>query len=123
MDRFVGDWEDASGRLLRIAAAGPELARVSFFEGKKRRPLRRRGFFVFLRRPALDLPAKLAGGVLVVELDEPGLGPTMRLAPRTEDGVRTLVPEVGIGLYGDFEDDLGVPWVFPLSVYRRASPP
>ena len=30
-----------------------------------------------------------------------------------------LVPSVGVGLYDDWENNLGVPWAFPLRVWRR----
>ena len=33
-----------------------------------------------------------------------------------------LIPEVQIGLYDDFEDDLGVEWGFPYKNFQKASP-
>jgi len=47
-----------------------------------------------------------------------GAGPTLNLIPLSVDELR---PDVRMGLYDDWEDDLGVPWAFPLSIYRRAS--
>ena len=116
---FLGEWVDDSGRRLRIDAAGAEL-RASFFD-RQGNPLRRTGVFSFLKGRAVDLPASLSGEALVVELDTPGLGPTLHLTAREHEGVPVLVPQAHIGLYGDFEDDLGVPWVMPLSLYRRAA--
>jgi hypothetical protein len=119
VERFLGDWVDDAGRLLRIEAPGG-VPRASFYRREDGKPVRRKGFFCLLRTAAVALPAKVDGDRLVIELDEPGLGPTMRLRREEEDGRPVLVPEVGVGLYGDWEEDLGVPWVFPLSVYRRA---
>ncbi len=50
----------------------------------------------------------------VLRLD--GLGPTLDLIPIGED---ELTPVVSIGLYDDWNDDLGLPWAHPLSIYRR----
>jgi len=33
-----------------------------------------------------------------------------------------LVPEVGMGMYDDFDDDLGVPWAFPLAAFVKINP-
>ena len=33
-----------------------------------------------------------------------------------------LIPEVQMGLYDDFEDDLGVEWGFPYENFQKASP-
>lgn len=64
------------------------------------------------------------------------LGPTYRLYPATESptGWRTadsdvpadrlvLIPITLIGLYDDFDDDLGVPWAHPLLPLRRPPAP
>ncbi len=53
---------------------------------------------------------------LLVELGSPGIGTFMQL--RRQENV--LLPRLRIGLYDDMEDDLGVPWLLPLSAYRRA---
>ncbi len=45
-----------------------------------------------------------------------GLGPTLNLAPLDAN---TLQASVSLGLYDDWDDDLGLPWAFPLSPYRR----
>lgn len=62
-----------------------------------------------------------AGEALRVEagvLRMNGLGPTLNLRFVSHD---ELKPNLGLGLYDDWEDDLGLPWVRPLSVYRRQS--
>lgn len=70
------------------------------------------------------------GGVhLSVEAGTDGLGPCYHLAPMIHgtDGALVrptgheppsslvLVPHVTIGLYDDWEDDIGVPWAYPLA--------
>ncbi|HEX5596848.1 MAG TPA: hypothetical protein VFX61_12665 [Micromonosporaceae bacterium] len=65
---------------------------------------------------------------LEIEAGEPGLGPTYRLYAAVEDaaGLRiargevsvdrlVLYPNTAIGLYDDWDDDLGIPWAYPLS--------
>jgi hypothetical protein len=49
-------------------------------------------------------------------LGHAGAGPTLDLFPISADQFR---PRVSMGLYDDWEDDLGLPWAFPLSVYHR----
>ena len=65
------------------------------------------------------LPATWDQQKLIIELGQPGAGPTMELAVEWDETGRPmrLVPKFTCGLYGDWEADFGVPWVFPLSVY------
>lgn len=68
---------------------------------------------------------------LEIEAGSPGLGPTYRLYAAVDDeaGLRlaaddvavrdiVLMPNTSIGLYDDYEDDLGVPWAHPLEPMR-----
>jgi hypothetical protein len=68
---------------------------------------------------------------LEIEAGSPGLGPTYRLYAAVEgpEGLRkahddaavdrlVLVPNTMIGLYDDWDDDLGVPWAYPLDPRR-----
>lgn len=55
---------------------------------------------------------KVEAGMLKAE----GIGPTLNLFPMASD---TLEPLVFMGLYDDWEDDLGLPWAYPLSPYHR----
>lgn len=68
---------------------------------------------------------------LEIEAGTPGLGPTYRLYAATEDDDLSLkpcdsgpvdelvlVPITSIGLYDDYDDDLGVPWAYPLERLR-----
>lgn len=71
---------------------------------------------------------------LRVEAGTESYGPTYHLYPvtRTSDGWQpvdvtlrqatpaALLPNVKIGLYDDFDDDLGAPWAFPLLPLMRA---
>jgi hypothetical protein len=62
-----------------------------------------------------------AGEYLKVEAGKLGIagaGPTLDLRPLTSD---TLLPSVSMGLYDDWEDDLGIPWALPLSSYHRCT--
>jgi hypothetical protein len=72
---------------------------------------------------------------LEVEAGTADLGPTYHLYPatKTRTGLRAagdnvtvekllLVPNTVIGLYDDDEDDLGVPWAYPLHPLKWSSP-
>ena len=71
---------------------------------------------------------------LEVEAGTEGIGPLYRLyagrAVPDREGVRpagddldpeqvVLVPQCLVGLYDDYEDDLGVPWAYPLQPLER----
>lgn len=62
------------------------------------------------------LPASITDELVVIEAGMVGIGPTVEL----RDTGGALVPRVSMGLYDDYEDDLGVPWAFPLGPYGRA---
>lgn len=49
-------------------------------------------------------------------LNENGEQRLARNSDKSEDII--LKPDVGMGLYDDWEDDLGVPWAFPLYDYK-----
>lgn len=70
--------------------------------------------------------------ILQVEAGESGIGPTYdlyftkyssgkhRLASNfTSLNQVRITPNVGMGLYDDFEDNLGVPWAFPLEDFIK----
>jgi hypothetical protein len=71
--------------------------------------------------------------VLQVEAGTNDIGPTFNLyfltvkkneklrPARNLDNLNNVIimPDVGMGLYDDWEDDLGVPWAFPLNNYRK----
>ncbi|HEX3787446.1 MAG TPA: hypothetical protein VHW44_06260 [Pseudonocardiaceae bacterium] len=85
------------------------------------------------RLPAADGRDRDHHRFLEVEAGTPTVGPTYRLLPgvMTSGGWQALsderpsseivlLPEVGLGLYDDWDDDLGVPWAFPLIPLRWA---
>lgn len=46
---------------------------------------------------------------------------TRRIANEFDDSrLLKILPEVSIGLYDDYEEDLGVPWAFPLEEFTKA---
>jgi len=82
-------------------------------------------------KPELDNEGRIR---LSVEAGTPELGPQYQLYPAiaSEDGgwkrptgaekvsLITLLPNTSIGLYDDYEEDLGVPWALPLEPLRWA---
>lgn len=115
LDDFTGRWVDDVGRVLVIDRRGCEVL-VTVLCAETSAPYRRS--LLLGRGWTRDLVAKLdERGRLIIEAGTKHLGPTFELE---HDG-DVLTPSVGMGLYDDFDDDLGVPWAFPLSRYRRAS--
>ena len=48
------------------------------------------------------------------------LNQEMKLAKNSDDIEQLIIkPKVGMGLYYDWEDDLGVPWAFPLENFKK----
>jgi len=113
-DLFCGEWIDSACRFLQVRVSATGRLSVSCL-GPNRKPITRR--LLDGESPSLEMPARLDGERLEVELGMPGLGPTLCLTYL--DGPPRLVPEVRMGLYDDWEDDFGVPWLFPLSTYRK----
>lgn len=109
-ESFSGLWVDASGHRLVVRRLPGWGYLASYRPG--------RGF-----RPRRFLSCHLDRETLAVELGFVGLGPTLRLTYRPAEcgAPEALVPEVECGLYDDWEDDFGVLWVFPLSVFVRAA--
>lgn len=71
---------------------------------------------------------------LKVEAGSVGIGPTYKLyfVVNGDDGVQRLAseddpiqnirinPDIGAGLYDEWEEDLGVPWALPLIEYKKS---
>ena len=70
--------------------------------------------------------------ILQVEAGTNEIGPTydlyfltlrnqeLKLAKNSDDLENIIIkPNVGMGLYDDWEDDLGVPWAFPLEDFKK----
>lgn len=115
---YLGRWKDESGRVLAIRFGG-DGAILADYTGKDGIPYTR-SMLNFRKSPSRDMPAAMNGQGLVVELGTPGLGPTLFLVRADDAGRRALVPRLDMGLYDDWEDDLGAPWVLPLSEFSPA---
>lgn len=110
---FAGLWVDALGRILVLEVEGED-GFISVYPSKdgaataidlldgKRTTERMKGEF--------GTTKKEGNLILTVEAGTPGLGPTYQL--EWVDG--RLIPHAGMGLYDDYDDDLGMPWAFPL---------
>lgn len=136
---WLGKWVDDIGRTLTIDPGGDhhhykvsirdqsgkpfDIDNIGFLEsGKKTLEL----------KSALTIDHK-GKQHLQVEAGMVGIGPTYRLYFATEtqnkqlrlalntDPVEKIIikPDIGMGLYDDFEDDLGVPWALPLNDYKK----
>lgn len=118
---FLGKWIDGTGKVL-VIGSGRSGFLVDFYQSAELKPVSRK---MPMGEPisSLNMVAYLDGAVLVVELGLEGLGATLRLSHGMIEGKENLIPEIVRGLYWDWEEDFGVPWVFPLSPYSRAELP
>lgn len=117
--KYMGQWSDDSGKILVLKSAGQELV-ADFYTNKELLPAER----VLLgeeKSPSLRMKTYVDGSFLIVELGNEGLGATLQLEHRNVNGKEVLVPTVLHGLYDDWEEDFGVPWIFPLLLYHKMS--
>lgn len=115
-EKFTGTWIDESGRILVIKKDGDLLAADFFTAGDK--PAARS--MLHGTSPSFNMKAVVHDNELLVELGEDGLGPALKL--RFEDGeYSSLFPELVMGLYDDYDEDSGVPWILPLRRFTRYS--
>lgn len=119
---WLGRWSTDDGRRLSIERDGGDLRVRVQLPGDD------------AAGPAMEahwLELRTNRWVLRVEVGSPdgmaGLGPTYNLSFEADgraadagDALDSIValPEVGMGMYDDFDDDLGVPWAPPLSPWR-----
>jgi hypothetical protein len=122
LEPFLGLWVDPCGRALFVRRKSAEErgrsscdAWVSVTELASHPSQLDQGSWF----PVDERDATAEGDALTIEAGVVGLGPTYRLRRAEND---RLLPSVGMGLYDDYDDDLGVPWAFPLEPYRRATP-
>ena len=122
---YAGLWLDEHGRALDIVPSTATEAVVTIAPSVTESCYRGDGLLGAIdmkERPASVYRRDGETPRLMVEVGVVGLGPTYQLTfAAADDGSAILIPHVGIGLYDDFEDDLGVPWAFPLYPYRRAT--
>jgi hypothetical protein len=134
---WTGSWVAADSKTISITTgAGAAIVKVT----ASPRP----GGAPYLSAPLLDgdtkpidrLPARYnlderGRRNLEVEAGTEGIGPTYRLYPVVESPAGwcvaldntpveqvVLLPNTVIGLYDDYEDDVGVPWAYPLQPLR-----
>ena|SRR5688572_24933634 len=136
---WLGNWVDDIGRTLTIEPAGDHHHYKVSIRDQSGNPfdVDNTGFSESEKK-TLDLRSLLTidnkgKQHLQVEAGMVGFGPTYRLyfAIETEDkhlrlAVNTdpvekilIKPDIGMGLYDDWEDDLGVPWALPLNDYKK----
>lgn len=132
---WCGLWTDKNGKQLIIESAkhhfysvtvldpGNNPFQINLLGDEKKVTLELKGQF------CKDLDGNL---MLQVEAGTEGIGPTYRLyflvakdqsfrpAKNTDEIKKIIIrPTIGIGLYDDYEDDLGVPWAFPLEDFKK----
>lgn len=133
---WLGLWEDDNGKQLKIESIKNGLYSVSIYNNE--------GIPYKIElldnklKDTITLKATFTNdtnrnSILQVEAGEYGIGPTYNLyfmsfkngqelnfAVNSDDlNMIIIKPTVGIGLYDDFEDDLGVSWAYPLSDFKK----
>ncbi len=135
---WTGNWVDDIGRTLTIEMTNDREYKVSI-KDKSGLPFKIdwTGFGI-LDKKTTDLKSEITNDTdgrqhLQIEAGMVGVGPTYRLyfvveeenqklrLATTDDQIEEIKikPNIGIGLYDDWEDDLGVPWALPLSDYKK----
>lgn len=135
---WMGNWVDDTGRTLTIQLANEQEYKVTI-KDKSGVPFKiDLTGFKLLDKETIDLKTKVANDTdgrqhLQVEAGIDDIGPTYQLYFIVEDESQKLrlatsddhverikiKPNIGIGLYYDWEDDLGVPWALPLNDYKK----
>jgi hypothetical protein len=134
---WVGTWVAPDAKTVAVAWCGSGVT-VTVSPGPGREPYASAPLLGGGTKPIANLPAQCgvdgqARWYLEVEAGTPDLGPTYHLYA-TVDGERAadpgtpvervvLAPAVRMGLYDDYDDDLGVPWAYPLRPFTRPAPP
>jgi hypothetical protein len=122
---FAGHWVNADGNLLIIRTTRRGRFRARFIRKDGRVSLRQRFLARLFERPAFGLYGAVRDGALEIEIG-PGMhGRALRLRfARDEDG-DLLLPEIAPSIV-DLDDWCRaqaprVPWLEPLSRFRRAT--
>ena len=133
---WCGLWIDKNGTQLTIEITNPGFYSVSVFdkEGKTfkielldKKIIDTKGLFATFRTDTDG------NSIMQVEAGTDGVGPTynlyfmtikndkeLRFAKDSDDLDKIIIkPNVGMGLYDDYDDDLGVPWAFPLEDFKK----
>lgn len=135
-DSWLGTWVGPDGKVVTIDLHGNALA-VTVRPGVGMRPYDSAPLLDGSTKAIEGLPAACRrdpkrGLFLEVEAGTAAIGPTYRLYAAVESLARwraagadlpvdqlVLIPNTFIGLYDDFEDDLGVWWAYPLLPLQR----
>ena len=117
IEKFIGSWSDDSEHILIIKKNNNIEFMVDFFPRLESEPVLRK--LLSRNELSINMKGSLIEHGLQVELGEEGLGPTLELKLVTVNNNEFLEPSVVMGLYDDYEDDFGVPWVFPLTYFKR----
>ncbi|SES87965.1 hypothetical protein [Paenibacillus sp. NFR01] len=117
VNKYLGSWMDHSRHLLIINMIDEMNVSVDFYPSVGSEPVVRK----LLGRKALSKNMKgiLQEQGLQIELGEEELGPTLQLKITHINIKEYLEPRVVMGMYDDYEDDFGVPWIYPLTYYKR----
>lgn len=135
---WVGSWTAADGKTVEIRRSGHRVL-VTVSPHPEAPPYTSAELLRGGTKLIRDLEATCAVDAkgrkyLEVEAGTEGIGPSYRLyagrAVPDREGVRpagddldpeqvVLAPQCLVGLYDDYEDDLGVPWAYPLQPLER----
>lgn len=139
--KWCGKWIDKNGKQIIIETTKHDFYVVSVLDAKGQ-PFEI-DLFEEKTKPTTKLLSRFINdtnenSILQVEAGINDIGPTYNLyflttldnqivrpAKKSDDISKVIIrPEVRIGLYNDWEDDLGVPWAFPLEYFKKyPSPP
>lgn len=117
LQKYIGKWTDECGKILIFKTNEQEL--VADFYMDRNLVAVERELLGGAKAPSLLMKTYFEDSMLIVELGEEGIGATLQLEYRNTEDNEYFVPTVVHGLYNDLEEDFGVPWIFPLSVYRK----
>jgi uncharacterized Zn finger protein (UPF0148 family) len=133
---WLGRWEDKNGKQLIIELVNEKegIYKVSCLD-KFNQPYLIKGLSEQWK--SINLTTTFAHDIhdepaLSVEAGEDGVGTTYglkfgvikqdnyRLANKSDElSIVLIIPNLGIGLYRDDEDDLGAPWAMPLETFKK----
>ncbi|MGE5557238.1 MAG: hypothetical protein ACM3WV_01360 [Bacillota bacterium] len=110
---FLGRWMDEYGKII-VVRKGKKGYLVDFYTDYRLNPAIRTSPEGGNSK-SLDMKAYVRNKNLVVELGNSVSGPTLVLKRETFH----LRPSIYMGINGHLEDDFGVPWILPLSLYLK----
>ncbi|TXC75614.1 hypothetical protein [Luteibaculum oceani] len=136
---FLGAWQDSTGRQLHLWRNKGNKLLVSI-HGADKQPFTLSDLDENTW-PSIDLEGTLKynksndTSYISIEAGQSGLGPTYELylclwnkrglTPYSwlnKKGIPIIKPNIGLGLYDDWEDHLGVPWAWPLEDFHKKIP-